>query len=73
MTIVFGDGCSVELVQLLLQLQGPGLLLVGQVHSGSVRRGVVEKETNIFLKECQVDKKDLSTSRRVAVIFKVTS
>ena len=54
MTIVFGDGCSVELVQLLLQLQGPGLLLVGQVHSGSVRRGVMEKETNISLKEYQV-------------------
>ena len=54
MTIVFGDGCSVELVQLLLQLQGPGLLLVGQVHPGSVRRGVMEKETNVFLKEYHV-------------------
>ena len=69
MTIVFGDGCSVELVQLLLQLQGPGLLLVGQVHSGSVRRGVVEKETHVFLKECHVVKKDLSTSPRGAMIF----
>ena len=73
MTIVFGDGCSVELVQLLFQLQGPGLLLVGQVHPGSVRRGVMEKETNVFLKECHVHKKDLSTSPRVAMIFKVTS